>query len=282
MIDRICPSLKNRVVSEAKASEAIKDGMTVAMSGYAMAGYPKAIPAELIRRKKEGQNLSINLITGANVPWLDENLGSAEIISRRVPMCANKVLSSQVNSHKVSYVEQQMCKMPRLLRNHYSGNIDVVIVEALAVTEEGIVPTTSVGLTKYLLEASKEIIVEINSAQPDILFGMHDVYIQKAPPSTEPIPLKSCTDRIGSTIIPFDVMKIKYLVETAIPENDVLPTTYSNESVKITENLLSFLRQEYDTANGGFLPPIQLGFGNIADTIADLMDTSEFNNIQYF
>ena len=84
---RICPSLKDKITSATKAAEVILDGMTVAMSGYAMAGYPKAIPAEFVRRKAEGQNLSINLITGANVPWLDELLGASEKLKEECP-CA--------------------------------------------------------------------------------------------------------------------------------------------------------------------------------------------------
>jgi succinyl-CoA:acetate CoA-transferase len=282
MKDRICASLKNRTASVAKASEAIMDGMTVAMSGYAMAGYPKAIPEELVRRKNEGHNLAINLITGANVPWLDEILGAAEIIKGRVPMCASKVLSSQVNSHKVRYVEQQMCKMPRLLRSRVFGNIDIVVVEALAVTEEGLIPTTSAGFTSYLLEAADEIIVEINGAQPEILFGMHDIFIPKPPPDTEPIPLTSCRDRIGSTFIPVDISKIKYIVETDILEDKSQPATYPLESRKTAENLLSFLEKEYLTKNGGVIPPFQLGFGNIADAVADLLQTSKFTNLQFF
>ncbi len=282
MKDRICASLKNRITSAAKAAEAIMDGMTVAMSGYAMAGYPKAIPEELVQRKNEGRNLKINLITGANVPWLDEILGASEMIKGRVPMCASKVLSSQVNSHKVRYVEQQMCKMPRLLRSRVLGNIDVVVVEALAVTEEGLVPTTSAGFISYLLEAANEIIVEINSAQPEILFGLHDVYIPKPPPDTEPIPLTSCRDRIGLTFIPFDISKIKFIVETDIPENETQPTTYTLESRKAAENLISFLEKEYHTKSGGLIPPIQLGFGNIADAVADLLQTSEFTSLQFF
>lgn len=282
MKDRVCLSLKNRVAPVTKAAEIIKDGMTVAMSGYAMAGYPKAIPEELVRRKNEGLKLSINLITGANVPWLDEVLGGAEILSGRVPMCASKVLSSQVNLHQVRYVEQQMCKMPRLLRSGSFGKIDVVVVEALAVTDEGIIPTTSVGLTKYLLEAANEIIVEVNRAQPEILFGLHDVYIPQPAPDTAPIPLTSCTDRIGSDFIPFDVSRIKYIVETDVPENTVYLTTSTPEFTKIAENLLYFLEKEYQTKNGGVLPPLQLGFGNLADAIADLLQTSEFKDLQFF
>lgn len=282
MIDRLCPSLKKRITSAAKASELIQDGMTVAMSGYAMAGYPKAIPKELVRRKTEGQRLSINLITGANVPWLDELLAGAEIVSGRVPMVASKVLSSQVNSQKVRYVEQQMYKMPRLLRSNSFGNIDVVIIEALAVTEEGLIPTTSVGLTSYLMDAANEIIVEINNAQPEILFGMHDIYIPKPSPATEPIPLTSCKDRIGSTFIPIDSSKIRYIVETKKPENDKQLNTYTPVSKKVAENLFGFIRKEYRTESGGLIPPVQLGFGNIANAVADLLQVSEFTNLQFF
>lgn len=281
MNDKISASLKNRVTTAGKASELIKDGMTVAMSGYAMAGYPKAIPGELVLRKKKGPKLAVNLITGANVPWLDELLGASEIISKRVPMVASRALSSQVNSGKVRYVEQQMCKMPRLLRSHSFGEIDVLVVEALAVTEEGLIPTTSVGLTHFLMQAAKEIVVEINSAQPDVLFGMHDVYIQKPVPDTEPIPLKRCSDRIGSTFIPFNTSKIKYIVETNEPENIIEQTVVTDESRSIAEHLFSFLRKEYKTRLGGMIPPIQLGFGNIADAIADLLQISEFSNLQF-
>ena len=278
---RICASLKNRVTSAANASEIIKNGMTVAMSGYAMAGYPKAIPAELVRRKKQGAELSIYLVTGANVPWLDELLGPLEIISGRVPMVASRVLSSQANSGKIRYVEQQMCKMPRLLRSGSLGKIDVLVVEALAITEEGLIPTTSVGLTHFLLDAAEKIIVEINRSQPDYLFGMHDVFIQKPAPDTEPIPLKSCTDRIGLTFIPVDESKIQYIVETDQPERVIEQTTVTSVAVTIAENLFNLLRNEYDTSNGGRIPPIQLGFGNIADAIADMLQTSEFEELKF-
>ncbi|MBM3136624.1 MAG: hypothetical protein FJZ98_00365 [Chloroflexi bacterium] len=282
MIDRISPSLSTRMTSAVIASEVIMNGMTVAMSGYAMAGYPKAVPEELVRQKQKGQNLAINLITGANVPWLDELLGGSEVISERVPMCAHKALSSQVNSHRVRYVEQQMCKMPRLLRSHSFGNIDVVVIEALAVTEEGLIPTTSVGLAKYFLEAADEIIVEVNSAQPELLYGLHDVYIPEPPPATKPIPLTGCTDRIGLAFIPFNTSRIKFIVETDKSENDPQSSAYTSESKKIAETLFSFLEHEYHTKNGGRLPPIQLGFGNIAEAIADFLQTSEFSDLQFF
>ncbi len=273
--------MQSRIASISQAAQIITDGMTVGMSGYAMAGYPKAIPKELAKRKAMGEHLIINLITGANVPWLDEILGDAEIIGRRAPMCASKALSSQANAGKVQYIEQQMCKMPRLLKRGSFGHIDVAVVEALAVTDEGIVPTTSVGMTHYLLDTADVIIVEINMAQPEVLFGMHDVYIPKPPPNTAPIPLTSCRDRIGEAFIPVDMSRIKYIVETEMRENDEKTTASTSESGKIAENLFGFLRKEYQTERGVALPPIQIGFGNIANAIADLLQTSEFDDLQF-
>jgi succinyl-CoA:acetate CoA-transferase len=281
MIDKICPSLRNRITSAAKASEIILDGMTVAMTGYAMAGYPKAVPEELVKQKKEGRNLSINLITGANVPWLDEVLGGAGIISGRAPMCASKVLASQINKHQVNYVEQQMSKMPRLLRSGRLGTIHVLVVEALAVTEDGIIPTTSVGLTKCLLEQACEIIIEINSAQPELLYGLHDVYIPKMPPDAEPIPLTGITDRIGLEYIPFDTSHIKYIIETNKPEIELQSTAFNVESGKTAENFIRFLKTN-TSDNTAKLPPIQLGFGNIADAVADLLAATEYTDLRFF
>ena len=72
--------LKNRVSTAEEAAASIRDGMTVAMSGYAMAGYPKAVVEALVQRKQSGEDLSFGLITGANVPWLDETLGAEKLI----------------------------------------------------------------------------------------------------------------------------------------------------------------------------------------------------------
>ena len=66
----------NRISAAEEAAASIRTGMTVAMSGYAMAGYPKAVVDALVQRKQSGEDLTFELITGANVPWLDEKLGA--------------------------------------------------------------------------------------------------------------------------------------------------------------------------------------------------------------
>ncbi|RDG30985.1 acetyl-CoA hydrolase/transferase C-terminal domain-containing protein [Oceanispirochaeta sp. M1] len=262
-----------------EAASVIKDGMTIAMSGWAMAGYPKAIPEELVKRKQAGENLSIKLITGANVPWLDEKLGNEGIVKRRVPMVAGRALSSQANNGSLNYVEQQMCKMPRLLKSGSFGSIDVAVVEALGFDKEGnLIPSSSIGMTHYLMDAAKEIIVEINSAQPLILKELHDLHIPAPAPETRPIPLLRTGQRIGQGAIPVDSSKISGIVETSIPERMTAQAKGTELTNKIAGCLFEFLEKEYEAD----LPPIQTGFGGLADSIAHAFQHSKFENLEFF
>jgi succinyl-CoA:acetate CoA-transferase len=269
-------------VSAAEAAAAIQNGMTVAMSGYAMAGYPKAVVDALVERKQQGEELSLSLVTGANVPWLDEKLGSAELLTRRAPMIANRTLAAQANAGTLRYVEQQMNRMPRLLRRGSFGKIDVAVVEALGFDGDGnLIPTSSVGMIHHLVEAAETIIVEINRAQPERLRGLHDVHIPLPPPDTQPIPLTRVDERVGTTVLPVDRKKIAFIVETEIPERLGTEPTGTALTRRIADHLFDFLEQEYQH-RGGSLPPIQTGFGSIANSIADAFHAAPFRDLQFF
>ena len=273
--------LKYRATVE-DASALITDSMHIAMSGYSGAGYPKAVVEALRERKIAGDNFSINLTTGANVPWVDERLGSVGIIKKRSPMVAHKTLSSLVNKGEVNYIEQQMNRMPRLLRNNAFGPIDLLVVEALGFDENGyLIPTNSVGMIDYLIKAADKIIVEINSAQNEKLAKLHDIYIMKDPPFTQPIPLVRPNQRIGMKGIPFDHRKIVAIVDTDIPEISTQVYATNSTNKKITQNLFNFLELEYKKLNG-FLPPVQTGFGAIADSIITGFENTSFKDIQFF
>ncbi|MBC2733939.1 MAG: hypothetical protein HF981_06235 [Desulfobacteraceae bacterium] len=275
-------SLLKFMANAEQAAASIQDGMTVAMSGYSMAGYPKAVVEELIQRKKEGEKLSINLITGANVPWLDEKLGAENLITRRAPMCASKTLVDQANKGSLRYVEQQMNKMPRLLRSGSFGKIDIAVVEALGFDENGdLIPTSSVGMTHHLMNAADEIIVEINTAQSEKLLNLHDVYIPLEAPQTQPIPLVRVNQRIGKTGIPVNEAKIRTIVETNLPEQMGAQPKSTAEAIRIADHLFNFLELELHK-KGGILPPIQTGFGIIASAIADAFRQSNFSDLQFF
>ena len=271
----------NRIATAEEAAASIRSGMTVAMGGYAMAGYPKAVVEALVQRKQSGEDVAFELITGANVPWLDEKLGAEELVTRRAPMVASRTLAAQANSGSLRYVEQQMSKMPRLLRNHSFGEIDVAVVEALGFDEDGdLIPTSSIGMTHYLMDASDIIIVEINAAQPEVLRTLHDVFVPAAAPNTQPIPLVRTSQRIGKPGIPVDPNKISHVVETNIPERLGPQPSGTAVTQRIADNLFNFL--EIEVQRTGHLPPIQTGFGSLADSVADAFQHSSFRDLQFF
>lgn len=272
-----------KIASAKTAAAIIKDGMTVAVGGYTSSGYPKAVARELVERKKAGEAFQIRLLSGANNGHLDTMLAQEELISWRAPMIESKVIAKQVNDGKVHYVEQQMNKMPRLVTTGAFGMIDVAIVEALKITEDGyVVPTSSIGIMPQLLEMAKVVIVEINTAQPLTLDGMHDVYLPEAPPNRKPIPLTGTSDKIGTTYVKLDPNKIQYIVHSEELDMTTPLAESKEQTIRIAENLVAFLIEEAPKFPGGKLPPIQTGFGNLASEIVKGLDRSGMTEIEFF
>ena len=283
MLERIeNEKLKSRVASPEEAAQLIANGMTVAFSGYTACGYPKAIGTELVRRRQRGEELKINLVTGAQIgAEVFDELAEAEVLSSVTPLIGSKSLASQINSGRVRYVEQQMSKLPRLLRSGSLGCIDVAVVEALAITKEGwIIPTNSAGMAPNFLEAAKAVIVEINMAQPLELRGLHDIYLPAPPPLTEPIPLKTVGQRIGEPFIRVNPEKIKFIIKTDIVEDS--PDTSAGSSSPITDNLMNFLELESKRNWNGRLFPFQTGFGHITNTLLLALGQSKFSDLEFF
>ena len=278
-----CPWLLDRVSSSQEAAACIRDGMTVAVGGYTNTGYPKAVARALVARKQGGEDFRIRLLSGANDGPLDTLLGAEGLISWRAPLIESKVLAKQVNAGQVSYVEQQMSKMPRLTRDGAFGDIDVAIVEALRITPEGyLVPTASIGMVPHFLERAKSVIVEINMAQPLALDGMHDVYLPGFPPGRRPIPLTAVDQRIGTPYIKVDPEKIRYIVRSDELDETPVPAARKPQMEQVAANLMDFLAREVPKMPGGVLPPVQTGFGGMASEIVRGLGASNFENIQFF
>ncbi len=276
-------ALRERIATAEEAAAFITNGMTVAVGGYTSSGYPKAIAAELVKRKQSGEELQIRLLSGANVGPLDTLLGGAGIISWRAPMIESKVLAKQVNAGEVQYVEQQMNKMPGLLAKGAFGQIDVAIVEALRITKEGyLVPTSSVGALPQLLQQAKHIIVELNTVQPTVFDGLHDIYIPESWPNRQPIPLSSVNQRIGTPYIAIDPGKIRYIVASEIADSAAAPSESKPQTLEAADRLVAFLEYESKRFYHGALPPVQTGFGNLASEIVKGLGRSHFKELQFF
>lgn len=76
--------------------------------------------------------------------------------------------------------------------------MDVVVVEATAITEDGgIVPGASVGATPELIQMADKIIIEVNTRIPSFE-GLHDINASRVPPHRKPYLIMAVEDRIGN------------------------------------------------------------------------------------
>lgn len=274
-----------KIVSAEEAAAIIKPDMNIGTSGFTLSGYPKAVPlalAEKIRREK----FKINLWTGASVgKELDGALAAVDGIAKRLPYQTNDTARKSINSGGIQYADIHLSHMAQLSRYGFlGGKLDVAIIEACAITEEGhIVPTTSLGNSASFVQSADIIIVEINTTQPVELEGMHDVYVPLDPPHRLPIPLVKPDDRIGTPYIPCGVNRITYIVPCDIPDAVRELAAVDENSLAMTANLLDFLKYEIKE---GRLPknllPLQSGVGSVANAvIAGLVD-SDLENLTVF
>ncbi len=277
-------ALRKKIVSAEEAAAIIKPGMTIGTSGFTPAGYPKAVPLALAERMKKDP-FKINLWTGASVgKELDGALAEVKGIKQRLPYQTNDALRKQINSGEVDYIDMHLSEVGQLTRYGFLGNLDVAIIEACAITEEGhIVPTTSCGNSASYVRTADVVIVEINTTQPIELEGMHDIYTIASPPNRDPIPLRHADDRIGTPYIVCDPDKIKFIVACDIPDA-VRPLAAIDDDAKaMSAHLIEFFQKEIKK---GHLPknllPLQSGVGSVANAVMTGLVDSPFEDLTVF
>ncbi len=277
-----CNELQNKVMSAKDAAKLFKNDMIVGTSGFTPAGYPKAVPLAIADRVKNGDNIELTLITGASVgPELDGALAEVGAIKRRYPYQTNANCRNSINNSKINYSDMHLSHTPQWVKYGFFGNIDIAIVEAVAITEEGhIIPSTSIGNSNVFVECADKVIVEINTSQPIELEGIHDIYNVDTPPNRKPIPLIRVDDRIGTNYIPCDKEKIAAIVFTDLKDQTRPVAPIDSVSAKMANNLIEFLKDE---VKANRLPknllPLQSGVGSVANAILGGLVNSEFEDL---
>ena len=263
--------LKSKIVSAEEVANWIKPGMTIACSGFTASAYPKAVPLALAERMKKDP-FQVNIWTGASTgPELDDALAAVHGIKGRLPYQTDKNLRDDINNGTVDYLDLHLSESAQLSRVGYLGKIDVALVEACAITEEGnLIPTTSLGNAASYVQSADIVIVEINTTQPLELEGMHDVYIPLDPPNRLPIPIVKANDRVGTTYIPCTPDKIKFIVPCDIKDHTRDLTPIDENSKKMAAYTLELLHAEI---KAGRMPknllPLQSGVGNVANAVLE-------------
>lgn len=273
--------IQERTLSADAAASYIRNGMTVAMSGYTSSGYPKSITEALENRRAAGETLGIDLISGSALGEVDERL--SDIIIRRVPLQESKALAARINKGETHYAEQQIGKIVRLLESGKLGKIDVAVIEVADIKEDGeLLLGPSIGISPLLISLVDHIIIERNHGIPACISSLHDIFMPGSPPHRTVIPFERIAERIGKGSVKVPIEKVIGIVECNNPPEPVIMRAPTQVHRQITEHLMTFLRSEYPIGQGKTLPPIQTGFGQIAMAITDALSCSEYNDLKLF
>lgn len=281
-----CHALIDRITSAETAARLIQDGMTVGVSGFTPSGCPKVVPAALERQvREEGRKVRIQLLSGASTGnEIDTLLGDAGIIARRAPYITSSNFRRVVNKGGTYYQDVHLGAMAQDVRYGQYGKIDVALVEACAITENGgIVPTTAVGCAQTFVTLADQVIVELNMRQPAALEGFHDIYPIEDPPHRHPIPLTNVGDRIGKTYLPCDPAKITAIVLTEEPEKPRALAPANETSQAIADHIVRFLKAEHAAGrlSAGDVP-LQSGVGNVANAVLAGLKSSDFTHLRFY
>lgn len=276
--------LQERIVSAEEAASWIKDGMTLGLSGFTRSGDAKEVPLALVERAKKFP-LRVNVFTGASLGSdIDKLFAENDMLLKRLPFQADRTMRNKINEGAFHFVDPHLSHVAELIRADLLGKIDYAIIEAVAITDDGlIIPTTSVGNSPIFVEKAEKVIVELNIAAPRALIGVHDIYDLGKQGERKPVPLTKVDDRIGTIGIPVDFDKIAGIV---ISERHDSPSTITppDEETQIMANyLLDFLRKEIKAGRlTEKLAPIQSGIGTVANAVLHGMVDSEFEDLEVY
>ena len=261
-------------ISAVEAAHVIKNGDIVGLSGFTPAGSPKAVMAEVARIAEEkhakGEEFQIGLITGASTgDSCDGTLTRAHALKFRAPYTTNTDFRKAVNNGEINYTDIHLSQVAQRLRSGFLGHVNVAVIEACEITEDGrVYLTAGVGITPTIARLADKVIIELNAAHSKKLIGIHDLYEMERPPYRRPIPIVRPSDRIGLPYIQLDMSKLVGVVETNMP--DEARGFHDPDAVteKIGQNVAEFLAADMKR---GIIPstflPLQSGVGNIANAV---------------
>jgi succinyl-CoA:acetate CoA-transferase len=230
--------------------------------------------------KAGGDRFAVSVWTGASTaPELDGALAEVEGIDLRMPYMSDPISRAKINAGLMDYMDVHLSHVAQMVWEGFFGHMDIAVVEVAGITADGeLIPSTSVGNNKTWIDLADKVILEVNSAQPIELEGMHDIYYGTAlPPNRKPLQITQPSDRIGVPYLHCDPDKIIAVVPTNSPDRNTPFKAPDADSKEIAGHVLDFLSHEVQK---GRLPetllPLQSGVGNIANAVMLGLDDGPF------
>lgn len=262
------------ILEKQEVASLIKNGDTVAFSGFTAAGGAKAVPAILADHARaehaKGRQFRIRVLTGASSgDYIDNDLAAANAISWRAPYQGGKVLRDQINRQEVEYVDMHLSHMAQTVGAGFFGKVNVAVVEATEITKDGrVYLSASIGASPTWLACADRVIIELNHHHSPRLRELSDIFIIPPPPRRSPINVHSPLSKIGWPYAQVDPKKVVGIVENDEPDQVEAFSQEDEFSQKIADHVIDFLLME--KAAGRIPPeffPLQAGVGNTANAV---------------
>lgn len=283
--DRIkLKSLHDKVITAEQAALLIKNGMIVGSSGFTKAGDSKVVLPALADRAKTDP-LKITLITGASLGHgTDGKLAEAGVLAKRMPFQVDRILRNKINAGEVLFIDQHLSETAELLHNKNLAAVDIAVLEVAAIEADGsIIPTTSVGNSATFAALAKQVILEINTAVPMEIRGIHDIYQAEDYPRRNVIPIVAPENKIGRKTIAVDPSKVVGIVFTDIEDSPADIAEPDAKTTAIASHILNFFEKEVEMGHlSSSLLPLQAGIGKVANAVLMGFKDSNFRNLTMF
>ena len=145
---------------------------------------PLALAVHIEDAHARGEKFALRILTGASTaPELDGALAKVGGIDFRLPYQSDPELRARINRGEIEYMDIHLGQVAQYTWFGFLGKIDLAVVEVSGILPDGrLIPSTSVGNNKTWLDLADKVIIEVNSAQPAGLNGMHDIYYGTALP----------------------------------------------------------------------------------------------------
>jgi acetyl-CoA hydrolase len=267
-----------------------KHGQYLGWSGFTGVGGPKVVPSALSehveKNNLQGQ-LGFNLFVGASSDvHIESKWAELGMLLRRSPHQVGKPIADGINKGQIMFFDKHLSMWPQDLTYGYytrfkeNNNLDIAIIEATGITEDGgIILGPSVGGTPELVQTAEKVIIELNTSLPSFE-GLHDINMMVQPPHRTPYQINSVSQRSGTPYLPIPREKILAIVES--DAKDTVPANAPSDDMSkaIANNLVEFFVQEVKM---GRMPenlhPLQSGIGNIANAVVEGLAEAHFENL---
>lgn len=196
----------------------------------------------------------------------------------------DRILRSKINAGEVLFIDQHLSETAELLHNKNLAAVDIAVLEVAAIEADGsIIPTTSVGNAATFAALAKQVILEINTAVPIEIRGIHDIYQAEDYPRRNVIPIVAPENKIGRKTIALDPSKVVGIVFTDIEDSPADIAEPDAKTTAIARHILNFFEKEVEMGHlSSSLLPLQAGIGKVANAVLMGFKDSNFRNLTMF